>query len=185
MENSLKNVLAPKGQYVASIELANLTPFQRILMITDGTVTEMLEAYLLEKICVVKLKEEIGPLVYPLDDLDLSQDHPVICRQALLQGQQSQKNWVYAESIIILDRLDKEFRRKLTESSEPIGKLWGEFRTETYKEIIHSGKEPMGEVANYFESAPDELLLSRTYCVFSHKSPVMRITEKFPEKYFK
>ena len=48
------------------IEPSNLSTFQRILLTTDGTVTEMLEAFSLENINVIKLSEELVSTVKEL-----------------------------------------------------------------------------------------------------------------------
>ena len=41
------------------IDAGRLAPLQRVLLITDGTLTEILEAYLLEPIELVKISERV------------------------------------------------------------------------------------------------------------------------------
>ena len=166
------------------LTLSELSTFQRIILITDGTLTDILEIYLLEKISICKLSEEIINLVETVPALNLKEGVNVIKRKIFLQGKISQKNWIYAESIIVPERLDVLFQEQLLNSEKPIGKLWLEYRVETFKEIIDLSQEPAGDLSEYFQINQDEKLFSRTYRVFSQGQPIMMITEKFPESYF-
>ncbi|MGA1624075.1 MAG: chorismate--pyruvate lyase family protein [Prochlorothrix sp.] len=132
----------------------------------------------------MKLSEGTISIVKKLPALDLEVGHEVIERRVLLQGKISHRNWIYAESVIVPDRLDERYRERLLKSQESIGRLWLQHRVETYKEIIDSSREPAGSIAQHFLMKPDEYLLSRTYRVFSGGHPIMAITEKFPEKFF-
>ena len=168
----------------SQIEPTQLSPFQRVILTTDGTLTDMLEAYLFEGICLIKLSEGIVSADHDIPALHLSCGSKVLERKILLQGEVTKSNWIYAESVIVLDRLEEEFRHKLLYSQTPIGKLWLEYRIETFKEIIASIREPAQEIAHYFHMHENDYLLCRTYCVFSNHQPIMMITEKFPEHYF-
>lgn len=168
----------------SQIDPSKLTPFQRVILTTDGTLTEILEAYLFEEIRLIKLFEGIVSIDQEILALDIPYGQEVLKRRILLQGKISKKNWLYAESIIVLERLEAEFRKKLLYSQIPIGKLWLEHRLETFKEIISSVREPAKEISNYFHIKEEDNLLCRTYCVFSSRQPIMMITEKFPENYF-
>ncbi len=166
------------------INPANLSTFQRIILTTDGTLTEILEAYLFEKINLVKLSEGIVLVTNPVKTLELEIGQEVIERKVLLQGKISRKNWIYAESLIVPKRLDEKYRERLLKSQESIGRLWLEHKVETFKEIVDSSREIAGDLADYFKIKPKDKLLSRTYRAFSNGHPIMMITEKFPEKYF-
>lgn len=167
------------------IDPSTLSPFQRILLTTDGTVTDMLEAYLSEPIQLVKLDEQQIPLSQDIPIISLKKGTEVIDRQILLQGRISRRNFLYAESIVVLNRLDEDFRNQLLKTKTPIGKLWLEHRTESFKEIVDSGKELANEeLSNYFGIEPNSNLLFRTYCVFSNRQAITMITEKFPENAF-
>jgi len=167
-----------------TISLANLSTIQRIILITDGTLTDILEIYLLEKISIIKLSEEIVNLAEDMPFLTLKIGNRVIKRKIFLQGKISKKNWIYAESIIVPERLDERFKEQLLNSEKPIGKLWLEYRVETFKEIIDLSQELPGDLSEHFQISKEEKLFSRTYRVFSQNQPIMMITEKFPESYF-
>lgn len=167
------------------IDLAKLSAIQRILLITDGTLTKILEAYLHERLHVVKLSEHKMPVAYDIIPLSLKVGREVIERKIFLQGITTQNYWLYAESIIVPDRLDERFRERLLHTQQPIGRLWIEHKMETYKEIISLTRETAGDLAEYFNLKREDRLLCRTYRVFSNRKPIMMITEKFPENYFK
>lgn len=166
------------------IEPSALSTFQRILLTTDGTVTDILEAYLFEQIRLVKLAENIVSINNEMADRELKEGTEVIERKILLQGRISRRNYIYAESNIVLERLDEKLRDELTKTQTPMGKIWLEQRLETFKEIIDSGKESANGLAEYFQINPSDNLLFRTYWVFLNRRASIRITEKFPETYF-
>lgn len=168
----------------SAIDPARLSTFQRIILTTDGTLTDILEAYLSEKIRLVKLSEQQLTLPQECAPLALAAGHAVIERKIVLQGRISHQNWVYAESLLVPERLEKRFRDRLLISQEPMGRLWLEHRLETFKEIVHMSREPAGTLAQHLNIQPDDLLLSRTYLVFSNRQPIIMITEKFPESFF-
>ena len=166
------------------INPAELSTFQRILLTTDGTLTHILEAYLYEQIQVVKLSEKLTALTQDVKAMNLVKGTEVIARKILLRGRISRRNFLYAESILVPERLDKQFRDELLETKIPIGKIWFEHRVETFKEIIDSGKESGNVLSSYFGLEPESKFFFRTYCVYSNRQPTMIITEKFPASFF-
>ena len=124
--------------------LNGLSNFQQILLITDGTVTELLEYYLGESIKVKKLYERLESDIKCLSRSHIpyidQNDFPVLERKVLLQGDSTLRNWLYAETSILIDRLPLEFRDDLMISNKPIGKLWSKYRFETYKNRLHYTK---------------------------------------------
>ncbi len=167
------------------IDPTKLSVFQRVILTTDGTLTEILEAYLSEKIRLVKLSETSKPITQNNLLLDIPIGQEVIERAILLQGKISLNNWVYAESILIPDRLEEKLKNRLLVSQEPMGRLWLEHRLETFKEIVDSAREPADDLADYFNIKKSDKLLSRSYRVFSGRKPIILITEKFPETFFR
>lgn len=168
--------------------LIGLSCFQRILLVTDGTVTELLEQYLEEKITVVKLCEKIKNNISQVsnghDAFTDHSDEPVLQREVLLQGQSTLNNCIYAESTIFLDNLVKNFRLDLLASSEPIGRLWEKYQIETHKTILDFGKKEAGNLAAHFSIKPEDMIISRTYSVYSGNKIIMLITESFPDNSF-
>ncbi|ALG69299.2 chorismate--pyruvate lyase family protein [Beggiatoa leptomitoformis] len=167
-----------------ALTLTKLSPFQRILLITDGTLTELLEAYLQEPIIVIKLAETMLDSTEAIPALEINIGQKIIKRDILLQGKETGKNWLYAESVIVPDRLEASFREQLLGSKTPIGKLWLAHRLETFKEKLTFTAEPAGELADFFKVVTTDTLLSRTYRVFSQRLAIMMITEKFPQQFY-
>lgn len=167
------------------VDLKILSPLQRIILISDGTLTELLEHLIDEPLQVVKLHESIDATNNEIAYLDLAKNQQVITREICLQGKSSRKNWLYAKSKIVLERLSLPFQEDLLASRIPIGKLWAKHHIETYKEIESPFSEAAGKLSTHFDIAPEDQLLGRTYRVFSNRLPIMMLTEKFPALYFK
>jgi chorismate-pyruvate lyase len=168
----------------AHINPSSLSTFQRILLTTNGTVTDILEAYLFEQIQLIKLSEKVVDMEDAIPKIEVKKGDKVIEREVLLRGKISRRNFIYANSVVFLENLDERFKNELLNTKTPIGKLWFEQKVQTFKEIMDSGKEPAQELSNYFYIEPEDNLLFRTYCVYSQGKPTMIITEKFPENYF-
>jgi chorismate-pyruvate lyase len=169
----------------SSVDPRKLSSFQRILLTTDGTVTEILEAQLWEAIHIVKLYQDTIDTRTAVPFLDISPDTRIMVRKVLLRGKYSHKNYIYAESILVPDRLPDNIRESLLETQKPIGQLIMQNRMETFREILTCRHEEAGELGQYFDIPSDAMLVSRTYRVFASLQPIMLITEKFPESEFK
>ena len=124
-----------------------LSSFQRILLTTDGTVTEILEAHLFESMRIVKLYEEQIATDKAIPYLEVPQGTEVMARKILLRGKYIHKNYIYAESLLVPDRLSPQMRDDLLNTRKPIGLLILEARMETFREILSCQREPMGEIA--------------------------------------
>ena len=164
-------------------DMNSLEPLQRILLVTDGTLTEILEANFFERIRLVKVAQQIIAATPTHELLDPNPGESLIERRILLQGEQSHRNYAYAESLIAVDRLGPVFRDALLNSYTPLGRLWLEHKLETFKELQEVRSQPADGLRGYFECAAITPLLVRTYRVFSAAKPVMVITEYFPTKY--
>jgi len=156
---------------------------QRIVLNNGGCLTKLLEDLLEEDLVLRKLSEEIHESAQDTDILQIKKGQKIINRSILLSGVESEINHLYAESTIILDNLDKKFADMLLNSNVPIGKLWELLKVETYKTLLFWGDERAGPVSLHFDISAREELLYRTYLVYSHRKPVMQITEKFPKAY--
>jgi chorismate-pyruvate lyase len=182
--NGSGNGHAPSPAFERSVHPLRRTPIQRILLVTDGTVTEILEAYAGESMRLIKLYEEQVVLDADLPGLDLRAGDRALRRKILLQGKMSLTNFLYADSYVALDRLDDWMRHGLLESHKPIGFLMQERRLETFREIVGCGRELADGLGAYFNVEEADGMIWRTYRVISERKPIMLITEKFPESHF-
>lgn len=165
------------------IEWHTLDPLLRVLLVTDGTVTAILEAAFLESIRVVKLTQEIVKATTTSHALlNPSAGEAIVERRVLLRGVASGRNYVYAESLIAVGRMRPAFGSLLFDSNTPLGQLWLDQKLETYKEIIGMHGAAGGSAAQYFESDGSGILI-RKYRIYSSGIPVMIISEHFPRKF--
>lgn len=166
-------------QHLDGLDVATLTPLQRVLLITDGTLTEILEAYYLERIELVKLSERLMKCGELDLAFDLEDEERVMERRVSLRGANSGTRYVYAESLIFVDRLDPSFQAELLETRTPLGRLWRSRRLETFKEPVTINCQPANEIRAQLTCADDGPVLGRVYDVFSGRRLVMRISEYF------
>lgn len=162
-----------------------LTPFQRILLATDGTVTHILEAYAGEPIEVVKLLQAFDTANEGDAALAVAPGDKVLRRRVLLRGRLGGQNLLFAEAVVVLDRVDPAVLDGLLETDKPIGVLLSEHRTETFREILSVGREPAGGRATHFGIDAGADVIFRTYRIVAGGRPVILITEKFPGGFFR
>ena len=167
---------------IIGIEAASLTQLQRVLIVTDGTLSDILEAAFLERIRLVKLSQESVLSTRWDAQLNARQGEAFLERKILLQGEKSNKNYVYAESAIALNRLPARFNDELVKSDTPLGLLWLEHKLETFKELLEVRYEPAAERGRHFNCNASDMLLGRSYRVLSAAIPVMIISECFPAR---
>ena len=179
-EGASSRIITPLD--IAIIQDKSLSLFQKTLLITNGTVTDLLMLYTGKIIKVIKIKQ----------DNTLSGNHevafcppeiPILRRSILLSSEK--KNLLYAESTFIFDQLPKSIQYKLLETDLPIGLIWKEEKFETYREIIEYKNEVCETLSIYFDIDPQVSMLSRTYLIYHNNTILGIITEKFPFTYFK
>ena len=163
----------------------SLTRFQRILLGADGTLTHILEAYANEAIEAVKLQQELALSNEGDTALDLDGPATVLRRRVLLRAVYSRQILLYAEAVVVPERVGAEFLEGLVSTSRPIGRLLAENRVESFREILNVDREPAGTCAHHFGVEPTATLLFRTYRILSGGLPIMLITEKFPAEFFR
>lgn len=157
---------------------------QRLLLVTDGRITDIVQAYSGEMVEAVKLQQKLVISSSRFSRLQLGREYQLLKRSIVLQGKETKTNYLYADSQIVLERLDADMRDELIFSRQPIGKLLRENKIESYREILDCGIEPAGNLAQYFDIEPTAEIIYRTYLVLINKLPVMQITEKFPTSHF-
>ena len=165
----------------SGLVLDNLGVVPRILLATDGTLTHILEAYAAEPVYLVKLFQAPVSDHLEREMLGLDDGERALRRIILLRGAKSDVTFVYADSVVMLDRLPAVVADGLLETDTPIGKLLFSCRAETFREIIAMGEERDPVVAAHFGIDGSGPLVFRTYQIVFEGRPVNRITEKFPK----
>lgn len=162
--------------------IKDLSIFQRVLLATDGTVTDLIGIYTGEPIRVKKL-EQLTRREMPAAQLQCQGPTRLLIRRILLSG--VRRNYLYAESVFVLERFSESIQRQLLETDKPIGLMWKEERLETYREIIDQHLEAGSDIAGHFELPGAAEFVSRSYLIFHGGKPLGAITEKWPLSYFR
>ena len=173
-----------KPETLKRINLARLTPFQRGLLVTDGTVTRFIEAYTLAPVEVVPLQHVKQTLSAENTWLQLSAGAEVISRQVVLQthsqGKSSPIIHTYADSLIVPQRLPESMLDGLASDKQGLGGLLRRRGLETRRELLWCGIEVLTDLPSTVAYLEGEKFISRAYRVFANQKPVMLINEKFP-----
>jgi chorismate-pyruvate lyase len=176
-EGYLRNGAVPR-QGGGAVELQSLPPFLRALLVTDGTVTKILEAYFWEPVEVQTLRQELVETERPIDWIDLDAGAPVLVRHAQLRGTDSDLVFATAFSVIRTERIPPAFRRRLVDREIGIGVLIRDSGMESYREVLEIGVEAA-------EDGHGGELVFRTYRIIINREPVILITESFPVELYR
>ena len=151
---------------------------QRVFMVADGTVTQMMESYLLQPVDSIVFGQQARRLEIEDHWLVAVEGTEVCERRVVLRGRRDKVPYLHAVSTIVLDRLPAQIVRGLELKSESIGRLLLRYGVESRRERLWYGLEKP-------DSLPDPIsgwseVLSRTYRIVSGGQPLMLIEEKIP-----
>lgn len=153
-----------------------LPSFLRALLVTDGTVTKILEAYFWEPVEVQTLRQEFVAAERPIDWIRVRPGTRVMIRQARLKGADSKQVYATAFSVIRTELIPESFRQRLIDREIGIGVLIRDSGLESYREVLEVGVEP----AEGDDAASEAVSVYRTYRIIIDRKPVILITEGFP-----
>ncbi len=166
------------------IDLALLTPFQRGLLVTDGTVTRFIEAYTFTPVEVALLQQSKRALSAEHIWLELPAGAEVILRQVALQthlpDESSPTIHTYAESLVVPKRLPKSFLEGLESDKHGLGGLLRHSSLETRRELLWCGVENLTHLPPAIAHLEGKPFISRAYRVFANQELLMLINENFP-----
>lgn len=163
-----------------AINLRVLTPFQRALLVIDGTVTKFIEAYTMEPVEIFRLAQTRCPVEDDDPWLEVASGADVAVRQVMIQGQYSGTLYVYAVSYVVLDRLSPEVRRRLEIQGEGLGRIFEDIRLETRREILWFGREHLTRLPEVLANRDQTDFISRAYRIITNGKPIALINERFP-----
>ncbi|HKU16042.1 MAG TPA: chorismate pyruvate-lyase family protein [Steroidobacteraceae bacterium] len=160
---------------------AGLPPILRVLLVTDGTVTQTLEAYFGEgiEVDVLEHAERHSELAYP--PIDIAPGDPILHRYVRLRGKTTRHVYAVAESVAVLDHVSQEMRRKLLEERKGIGELLREGRLETYRELLTAARTTAGQWAEDLGVPATQSVVTRDYRIYQGGRAALLIQEIFPE----
>lgn len=165
---------------VREINLRALTPFQRALLVIDGTLTKFIEAYTLEPVEVLHQGQEIRVLEEDHEWLEVPAGTELVARQVILRGKYSHSFHAYATSLIVPARLGQTVQEAVDSGSEGLGRILLANEMETRREVLWYGMESTDELPPALRRLVEGELISRTYRIFAHQTPILLINEKFP-----
>jgi chorismate-pyruvate lyase len=171
------------GLSIDNLSIEHLGLLQRILVTTDGTITETLAAVFLEPIELVKLAVTVAPAQEPFRALEVDRGSNLMQRKVILRGRRSATPYAYAEVAIAADRLPPDLREDLLEGCIPLGQLWISHRLETFKERPCMRQRLAGTLARHLDIEADDPLIERVYRTYTSGRPVFLVTEFFPSIY--
>ncbi len=153
------------------VAIATLPPFLRALLVTDGTVTKIIEAYFWEPVVVDTLRQEFVVAGDAIPWVHITGDERIMVRRARLRGADSGREFAHAFSVIRTELIPAQFRKRLIDREIGIGALIRDSGLESYREVMEVGIEP--------DTANDDAVF-RTYRIIIAGEPVILITETFP-----
>lgn len=163
-----------------NVDLQALSPFQRALLAIDGTVTKFLEAYTLEPMEVIVLKQERVELGGDHPSLEAADGTKVVRRQVLLQGRYSTIIYAYAASLLVTDRLPADLLHNLSMEPGGLGRALLNGQIESRREILWHGCERVDDLPVEIARLIGNAFVSRTYRIIAGGRPMILINEKFP-----
>jgi chorismate-pyruvate lyase len=153
------------------VPLADLPPFLRALLVTDGTVTKILEAYFWEPVRVETVEQRFEDAAAPVPWVEVAVGDRCLVRDARLVGAHSGRAFAEAFSVIRIAFIPADFRDRLIRREIGIGVLIRDSGLESYREVLDMGLETdRGGRPQVF----------RTYRIVIDGQPVILITEYFP-----
>lgn len=161
-------ITTPRHQ---QLNVQDLPPLLRTLLVTDGTVTKVLEAYFWEPVNVESVEQQLETATAPIDTLGIEKGETYLRRDVRLRGSESGDTYVWAHSIVRTRELPADITRELIEGRIGIGQLLRTKGLETYREIIDVFEE---------NNADAEKCIGRTYRIYLHDVPAITVTEQFP-----
>ena len=167
-------------------QVGRLSPMQKFLLGTDGSVTQILEAITGKQVVIeTKVQKIIAADPTTAERLGISQGDPVNYRIVEIKTAASGEVLIYAISHTPIARLSPEFKNDLMRADIPIGRIIQNHRIEARREILNARVFPASEEAGrIFSICSREPLLSREYRIIHGGEPLIFIEEQFPYNRF-
>jgi beta-ribofuranosylaminobenzene 5'-phosphate synthase len=167
-------------------EVGHLSPFQKFLLGTDGSVTQLLEAVTGHPVSITTIVQEVVPAdAVVAERLSIRIGESVNHRVVELKDAKTGTVLIYAVSETPLSRLSPQFREDLMKADIPIGKIISRHRIEARREILTARVTPADDTTSpLFSVCKNEPLLSRNYRIIHKGEPLIFIEEQFPYNRF-
>jgi len=166
--------------------VGRLSPMQKFLLGTDGSVTQILEAITGKQVVINTREQKIIPADAPTAErLGIGTGDPVNYRIVEIKTLAGSEVLIYAISHTPIGRLSPEFKEDLMKADIPVGRIIQTHRIESRREILNARVSPATpEMAKIFSLGNHEPLLSRQYRIIHRGQPLIFIEEQFPYNKF-
>jgi chorismate-pyruvate lyase len=145
---------------------SDLPPFLRSLLVADGTVTLLLQAYFDESIEVQMLEQRGTEVSSDLAFLGLKLQDTAYYRRVMLTGQASHRTYAEALSLLNPARIHPDLFGQLIDERVGMGEVLRNSARGSFREVLDISRVSDSEV-------------KRTYAVFVEQHPAILITECF------
>jgi beta-ribofuranosylaminobenzene 5'-phosphate synthase len=158
-----------------------LSKLQKLILLTDGSITTLLEIITGEPVTVRTLTQGITKADYEISELlEIEEGDNINYRVVILKNVESEKPLIYAESYTPISRLQRQFKHDLMKADMPIGRIMRERKIESRREIEKIETVFNDELSEIFDVPYHVPMLSRTYNIINNDMVLIRITETFP-----
>jgi len=166
--------------------VGRLSRVQKILLGTDGSVTQLLESVTGHPVTVKTLVQEIIPAdAETAGRVDVCVGEPVNHRVVELRDTMTNDVLIYAISETPVDRLSPAFKKDLMMADIPIGKIIKHHHIEARREILSARvADATPDTCRIFSLCQKEPVLSRQYRIIHQEKPLIFIEEQFPYNQF-
>lgn len=162
------------------VNLRALSPFQRALLVIDGTVTKFIEAYTMEPVSVRVISHESRRLAADNAWLEAEAGMTVFARDVVIEGKYTAALHAHAVSLVVPSRLPPGAVEQMGANPGGIGRILLESRLETRREVLWYGREAQDALPPAIRSRMRGGCLSRTYRIMAGGRPISLIHERFP-----
>jgi len=174
MRIEVESILGAKGHDYFSLPLP-----ARLLLVTDGTVTELLEAMVREPVALGYKKQTIDRTnSYP--NININENDDCLHRSITLRGKETGVDWLYAESVILHNRLNPTAQSMLIDEALPIGSILNDQTSDNHRCIVDCGISSNNMAANRLDLDSDYEFVYRVYEIMVGEELIMSISEWFP-----
>ncbi len=167
-------------------QVGRLSSVQKILLGTDGSVTQLLESITGSEIAVKTRVQEIVPADRIIAErllVDIGEQ--VNYRIVDLADKATGQVLIHACSHTPIARLSPDFKDDLMKADIPIGRIIKHHKIEARREILNARVSPASsDAGRIFSICSHEPLLSRQYRIIHGGSPLIFIEEQFPYNRF-
>ncbi|OPY44087.1 MAG: Beta-ribofuranosylaminobenzene 5'-phosphate synthase [Methanosaeta sp. PtaU1.Bin028] len=178
----------PVARKISGLEaaLGRLSPVQKMLLGTDGSVTSLLEVITGDQVGLETLVQEVIPADEAVArDLDIAVGDQVNYRVVKLKNSRTGETLIYAVSHTPLRRLEPSFRDDLMRADIPIGVILKRHQIESRRDIVDASYISADQrMSTLFRIFPKELMLQRSYRIIRGGQPLISIRESFPYNQF-